>query len=261
VSQDIIRQDTAVITPDARAEIAALAHRSRAARGIVMKVIGLAGSQAENMLEKLPDGVKTAIEAATGRALGAAYRGAEVAGRSPRAPDLGPHGHSVAAALSGAAGGFGGLGSAVVEIPVTVSIMFSAIQRAAKEAGFDPSDDVVRRECLLVFAAGDPFDVADDGVNTSFLMSRTTITGASLHRLIAAVAPRLATVLSEKLATQALPVLGSVAGAGINLAFIRYYRELAEIRFALLRLARVHGEEAVREEFLAARGQKTVGRG
>lgn len=243
----------AVLPPAAEAEIAALARRAGEARGVLMKVIGFAGARAENVLERLPDAAKDAIEAATGRALELAYRGARVSGTSALAPDMGRHGHTVAAMVSGAAGGFGGLGSAVVEIPVTVSIMFAAIQKAARAEGFDPEDEAVRRECLMVFADGDPMDKGDDGVNTSFVISRVTIGGATLHRLIATVAPRLASVLTQKLAAQAFPVLGSIAGAGINFAFVRYFQELAEIRFALLRLVRAHGEAPVRDRFAAAR--------
>ena len=80
------------------------------------------------------------------------------------------------------------------------------------------------------------------------------ISGASLHRLIATVATRLAAALTQKLAAQAIPVLGSVAGAGINYAFTRYYQDLAEIRFALMRLARDHGEAAVTAAFRQDRG-------
>ncbi len=249
----------APLTPEAAAEIARLARRGKAARGILMKVVGYAGSQAENMLEKLPDGVKDAIEAATERALEMAYRGAEATGRSALLPDIGRNGHVIAAVASGAAGGFGGLGTAVVELPVTVGIIFAAIQKVARAEGFDPEDDAVRRQCLMVFAAGDPADPADDGMNSSFLMSRAMVSGATVHRLIATVAPRLATVLTEKLAAQTLPLLGSVAGAGINYAFTRYYVELAEIRFALLRLGRAHGDEGVALAFREARA-RLIGR-
>src|SRR5690606_10620484 len=69
------------------------------------------------------------------------------------------------------------------------------------------------------------------------------INGATVHGLIAGIAPRLAAVLTQKLAAQTFPVLGSVAGAGVNFAFTRYYQELADIRFALRRVARDHGEE------------------
>lgn len=240
------------LPPEAAEEIAALAVRAAAARGVLMKVVGFAGSQAENALEALPDAAKEAIEAVTRRALDLAYRGAEVAGGAGRAPEMGRHGHALAAVVSGAAGGFGGLASAVVELPVTVAIIFAAIQKAARAEGFDPGEEAVRRQCLMVFAAGDPAEPADDGMNTSFLMSRVMISGASLHRLIATVAPRLAGVLTQKLAAQTFPVLGSVAGAGVNYAFTRYYQDLAEIRFALLRLARAHGEEAVWLSFNSA---------
>ena len=242
------------ITPAAAAEIARLAARAGAARGLLMTVVGFAGSKAENALEALPDAAKDAIEAATERALEFAYRGAEAAGKAQRAPEMGRHGHALAAVVTGAAGGFGGLASAAVEIPVTVGIIFAAIQKAARAEGFDPADEAVRRQCLMVFAAGYPVDPADDGVNTSFLMSRAMISGASLHRLIATVAPRLAAALTQKLAAQAIPVLGSVAGAGINYAFTRYYQDLAEIRFALMRLARDHGEAAVTAAFRQDRG-------
>jgi len=249
VKSEIDIQGKAPLPPAAVAEIAGLAARSAAARGVLMQVIGFAGSKAENALEALPDSVKEAIEATTERALELAYRGVEAAVKARRAPEMGRHGHALAAVVSGAAGGFGGLASATVEIPVTVGIIFAAIQKAARAEGFDPADEAVRRECLMVFAAGDPADPADDGVNTSFLMSRAMISGASLHRLVATVAPRLAAALTQKLAAQTLPVLGSVAGAGINYAFTRYYQELAEIRFALLRLARDHGEDAVTQAF------------
>ena len=79
MSGEIVRAESGALTPAAEAEIAALARRAATARGPLMKAIGLAGSQAENMLEKLPDSAKDAIEKATERALELAYRGAEVA--------------------------------------------------------------------------------------------------------------------------------------------------------------------------------------
>jgi hypothetical protein len=84
-------------------------------------------------------------------------------------------------------------------------------------------------------------------VDTSFLGARLTITGAAVQRLVARVAPRFAAVFGQKLAGQAVPLLGAVAGAGVNLAFIGYYLEVAEVHFGLRRLARVHGEAAVEE--------------
>lgn len=241
-----------VLDDQSEAEIIRLARRADAAHGALMKLIAFAGSKAENILESLPDAAKDIIEATTVRALEFAYRGASVTGDSRAAPDIGRHGHKLASILTGAAGGFAGLSSAVVELPVTVSIIFAAIQKAARAEGFDANDDEIRRECLLVFSSGNPADERDDGMNTSFLASRFLVNGATVHGLITSIAPRLAAVLTQKLAAQAMPVLGSVAGAGINFTFTSYYQELAEIRFALRRLARDHGEDVVRLSFNSA---------
>lgn len=251
--QDSPRSSAILVLDDkGEAEIILLARRADAAHGALMKLIAFAGSKAENVLESLPNAAKDIIEAITVRALELAYRGASVTGNSRAAPDFGRHGHKLASVLTGAAGGLAGLSSAVVELPVTVSLIFAAIQKAARTEGFDPKDDEVRRECLLVFSSGNPADDHDDGMNTSFLASRLLVNGVTVHGLISSIAPRLATVLTQKLATQAIPVLGSVAGAGINFTFTSYYQELAEIRFALRRLARNHGEDVVRLSFNSA---------
>lgn len=58
-----------------------------------------------------------------------------------------------------------------------------------------------------------------------------------MHRMIAAVAPKLATVLGQKLAAQTVPLLGAVAGATTNYLFTSYYQEIAQVHFGLRRLA------------------------
>ncbi len=114
-------------------------------------------------------------------------------------------------------------------------------------------------ECLKVFAAGSPL-ATDDGVDTTFLSARLTLTGPALQGLITAVAPKLAAVLTQKLAAQAVPLLGAVSGAALNAAFLTYYRELAAIRFALLRLGRDEDEAAILAAFKAATAPRTVGK-
>jgi hypothetical protein len=76
-----------------------------------------------------------------------------------------------------------------------------------------------------------------------------TLTGPAMHKLLAKVVPGFAGALSQKLAAQAIPVLGAVTGAALNTTFLTYYRELAHIRFALLRLSLIHGAEPVRKAF------------
>ena len=70
-----------------------------------------------------------------------------------------------------------------------------------------------------------------------------------MNGLISRVAPRFATVLSQKLASQAVPILGAAAGAGTNYAFIDYYVAMAHVHFGLRKLARDHGDAAVTDYF------------
>ena len=112
-------------------------------------------------------------------------------------------------------------------------------------------DEEVRLECLRVFAVAGPL-AKDDGTDLGFFTARMTVTGPGLNGLIAKVAPKLAAVLGQKLAAQAVPVVGAVTGAALNAAFLTYYRELARIRFALLKLSEVHGSATVLTAFQKA---------
>ena len=235
--------------PDLDVEIAALAYAWGRANGPFLKLINRFGSSVEAQMSRLPDSVRVELERAVARALETAH-GLAAVGR--RAPDLGPRGATYAAMATGAAGGAAGLAGSLVELPLTITVMLHAIRRQAQAAGYDPDDPAIRLACLEVFSAGSPLR-ADDGVNTAFLSARLTITGGTLQKVLAVVVPRLATVFGQKLAAQAVPVLGAVTGAALNAAFLNYYREVARIRFRLMRLSEVHGAEAVLTGFAAAR--------
>lgn len=255
----LVQSPVADLPEAVQSAIAEIALRHKAAGGVLMKLVNAAGGQIENRLEMLPDPVKLRIEAAASRALELAYR---VAGQSRRSRDfaLGDKGHLALATLTGAAGGLGGLATALAELPVTTTVIFRAIQSIAAGHGFDPDDPVVRAECLQVFAAGSPLQ-QDDGVNTSFLAARVTVTGPAIQRLIASISPRFAALLGQKLAAQAVPVLGALTGAGINYAFMNYFQEMAHVRFGLMRLSRNHDPAAVRAAFGAAVVREHPGNG
>jgi hypothetical protein len=236
---------TLPVTSDLSAQVADLARRYKRANGPVIRLVNRLGTSLENQLSGLPEGFRAQIDRVTTNALQAAY------GIAARAPDLGTRGPLAAVIATGAAGGAGGLPTAVAELPVTVTLFLNAIRAEARDAGLDPDADWVRAECLQVFAAGSPLK-QDDGVNTSFIGSRLALTGSAVQNLIAAIAPKLGAVLGQKLAAQAVPVLGAVSGAALNAAYLSYYREIARVRFALVKLAEVHGTEAVEAEFRLA---------
>jgi len=115
-------------------------------------------------------------------------------------------------------------------------LLLRVIEGVAVEHGFDPATESVRFDCVQVFAAAGPLD-HDDGSDIAFLSARMALNGGALHKLVAAVAPRLSVVLGQKLAAQTVPVLGAVAGAATNYAYTSYYTDIAHVHFGLRRLA------------------------
>lgn len=243
--EDVVYPLPALLTPDPGPEIALLAARQMRANGPLMRMINRFGGKIEKQMAHLPDGLRQQIERITTDTL---TRAVLIAGHGRHAPDFGPRGAPALAALTGALGGAGGIVTALAELPVTITVILHAILRAAEAEGFDTTLPEVRAEALRVLTAGGPAG-DDDGINTSFIGARMTLTGPALHKLLAKIVPGFATVLSQKLAAQAVPVVGAVTGAGLNAAFLTHYRELAHIRFGLLRLTVLHGAEPVRVRF------------
>ncbi len=235
----------ALPAPDFQAEITDLARAYRRANGPVMSLVNRLGGGVEGQIAGLPPRVRVEIERVTARALETAMD------LGARAPDMGRRGTMAAAAISGAAGGAGGIVTSLAEFPVTITLILRAIQDEARAAGFDPDQPVIRAACLQVFAVGTPL-ASDDGVNSGFLSARMTLTGPALQKLIAAVAPKLAAAMGQKLVAQMVPVLGAVSGAALNAAYLSYYREMARIRFALMRMSVRHGAEVVVAAFAGA---------
>ncbi|WP_375572099.1 EcsC family protein [Seohaeicola saemankumensis] len=223
-----------LIPVDVDATLDRLALRHARAGGLGIQVLNLIGSQTETLLERLPTPVRDRLgegtEAALHWAMKAAQSSRGVVGDQP-----GWMNTAVTTAM-GAAGGFGGLPSALAELPITTTILLRAIQGVAVEYDFDPAAENVQFDCLQVFSAAGPL-ARDDGADLAFISTRLTVTGPVLHGLIARVAPRLATVLGQKLAAQTVPVLGAVAGAATNYAYTSYYQEIAHVHFGLRKLA------------------------
>lgn len=240
---------TGRLTEAANAQIAALVAQQRSANGVLMQAVNFVGGQVEDGLKLLPKSVRGQIDGAARSALQKSYdlaahsRGGSV-GRAIGSDRM----HRILGTISGALGGLGGLPTALLELPVATTIIFRAVQRVAQEHGEDPTTQETRLQCLAVFGAGAP-GADDDGVDTAFIGARLSLTGAAVNGLIGKVAPRFATVLSQKLASQAVPVLGAVAGAGTNYAFVDYYVAVAHVHFGLRRLAREFGEDTVADEF------------
>jgi hypothetical protein len=80
-------------------------------------------------------------------------------------------------------------------------------------------------------------------------------------RLVAQVASRFGVAVSEKAAAQALPLVGALGGAAVNLLFMDHFQKMAQGHFTVRRLERRYGVEAVREEYERLRAElKPAGR-
>lgn len=224
-----------VTTPiDPEAELARIAARYKAAGGLGIQVLNLLGTRADSLLDRLPKPVSDQLNAATRAALEQAM----VAASRSRAvvPDQSEWLNTAVGTAMGAAGGMGGLPTALAELPVTTTLLLRVIEGVAVEHGFDPATDSVRFDCVQVFASAGPLE-HDDGSDIAFLSARLALTGTAAQAIIARVAPRLAVVMGQKLAAQTVPVLGAVAGAATNYAYTSYYTDMAHVHFGLRRLA------------------------
>jgi EcsC protein family/Resolvase, N terminal domain len=73
--------------------------------------------------------------------------------------------------------------------------------------------------------------------------------GPVLVRLLAQIASRFGVVVTQKLAAQAVPLIGALGGAAVNYAFIDHFQEIARGHFTVRRLERRYGKEAVRTAY------------
>lgn len=237
------------LSEEAKEQIVRLAQRQSKANGILMTAINFVGGQVEDTLKMLPAGAKSQIDEAARRALRRSYDIAATSrtGIGAKAVKT-DRAHKVLATVSGALGGVGGLPTALAELPIATTMIFRAVQGVAAQYGENPDTPETRLECLAVFGAGGPGSV-DDGVDTAFIGARLGITGAAVNGLLSKVAPRFATILSQKLASQAVPIIGAAAGAGTNYAFTDYYVEMAHVHFGLRKVARQNDLAAVEDAF------------
>ena len=222
------------VAVDVDARLDEIARRYKGAGGVGIHVLNLVGGQAEGLIEKLPATVRRNLEGATVKALEQAMKAANTS--RGLVPDQASWLNTAVTAAMGAAGGAGGLPTALAELPVTTTLLLRVIQGVAAEYGFDPEAENVQFDCVRVFSAAGPLS-GDNGSDLGFLSARLALSGKAVHALIVKVAPRLALVMGQKLAAQAVPVLGAVAGAATNYAYTSYYQDMAHVHFGLRKLA------------------------
>lgn len=71
----------------------------------------------------------------------------------------------------------------------------------------------------------------------------------ALLRLIAQLASRFGANVSQKVAAQAVPIIGAAGGSVVNVLFIDHFQDMARGHFTVRRLERIYSPEVVRAEY------------
>lgn len=239
--------------------------------GLAGRAAALAGRPLAAAQRALPPGAQQAIARTTQIALDRALAVALYSLGDNSRPDGrirsgGRFVHSALATISGAVGGAFGLAALAVELPVSTMIMLRAIASVARAEGEDLNDPRTALACLEVFALGVP--AAGDGGEAGYFAVRGLLTqamaeaadqlaagvaagksGPALARFVNQIAARFGVVVTDKLVAQAAMLAGAIGGATVNLAFVEHFQRVAEGHFAVRRLERTYGAEAVRDAY------------
>lgn len=255
----------------------------------LLKVANLLGKPLETLAGVLPQGVRDAARDLTDRAL---RHGLEAAlltlPRGDRARVIDEPGdaggwdrikHNLAAGVTGAVAGGFGLAALAVELPITTTIVLRDIATVARSLGEDLDDREVKLQCLAVFSMGGGAKEGElKAMESSYYATRLGLSGTireaaqyaarvtaeqlardlaagaspALVRLVAAIAGRFNVVVSQKLVAQAVPAIGAVGGALVNVAFAAHFDRVARCHFGIRALERTYGREVVQAAYRAA---------
>jgi EcsC protein family len=258
-------QETAEITAKdqeaLRAAVKSLEHPSLAGR-----LTNIVGKPVELIGYALPSFASKAIASTTSKGLEAATK---VALRTLSSSSW-THSqllHRALATASGAVGGTFGFAALPVELPATTVIMLRSIADIARTEGEDLSNPETALACVQVFALGGRVGSTDPSESGYFavrsILAKTVTEAARfvaergvikegapiLLKFVTQVAARFGVVVTQKVAAQALPLVGALGGAAVNYAFMEHFQDVAHGHFTVRRLERVYGKERIRIEY------------
>jgi len=274
MSQELSRQDRSHLTRGGHTSpVIALSDEDREALrqavhalegpSYVARLSAVAGRPVELLGQALPvpvsDVISRATQAALTRALRYALKTIPKEGRDPET-----RAHKALAMLSGAMGGALGVSAVMVELPVSTTIMLRSIARIAQSEGEDLEDPEAALACIQVFALGghtgsdNLHEAGYFAVRAAMAKSITRAlqqmagrgvvdeSTSAIVRLLAQIGSRFGVVVSQKVAAQAVPVIGAIGGAAVNAAFVNHFQTLARGHFTVRRLERTYGKGTVR---------------
>lgn len=231
---------------------------------LAIRLASAVGLPIERFVARLPGRISDAVTRAASRAIERALETAVGSLENWNAGDKSETLHKLAAGATGAVGGFFGVPALVLELPLSTTVMLRSIADIARSEGEDIRSVDTRLACLEVFALGGRTS-ADNSADAAYYAVRGALAAAvreaaqfitqrglgasgapALARLVAQIAARFGTSVSQKVAAQAVPVIGAVGGAAVNTVFIDHFQTMARAHFTIRRLERKYGAEPVR---------------
>lgn len=244
------------------------------------KIADFIGSPIEKAIARLPNGAKNTIAIAAQKAVQAALTlslKTLVHQNVPneKRPESSDWWHIAGTVTTGAIGGAFGILVLPIELPISTTIILRSIADVARSEGADLSNIETQLECVRVLALGGQSSNDDDAEIGYFVVRdamATMVANAAAHiakkglktegapalvQLIIKVAELYSITITEKAAGQLVPVIGAVAGAGINAMFTSHFQNMAHGHFTVLRLESEYGQEVVRSKYAIFKNQNT----
>ncbi len=235
--------------------------------GIAAKISNLLGKSIEKGFELLPqksyDTILKITRESLQKALAFSIKTMDDRSKYPSS-DIA---HKIMVAATGAGGGAFGLSALTIELPISTTIILRSIADIARSEGEQIKTIESKLACLEVFALGGR-SLDDDGVETGYFFVRASLAKAVsdaaeyivqkglgqksapvIVKFISAVASRFGVVVTEKIAAQAIPLIGAAGGALVNTIFIDHFQNMARGHFIVRRLERIYGYELVKESY------------
>jgi hypothetical protein len=234
---------------------------------LAAKVANALGTPIEKGLQWLPASWSETVNYSTRAAIDKALQLAVISldNRAVRPPSN--FLHKIIVAGTGAGGGAFGLAGLPVELPISTLVMLRSIADVARSQGEFIKSPESQLACIEVFALGG-HSKADNATEAGYFAVRMALQRAisdaaqyiaerglvqrgapAIVRLITQVASRFGIVVSEKVAAQAVPVIGAASGAVVNVLFTDHYQDIARGHFTVRRLERKYSPDEVREAF------------
>jgi hypothetical protein len=258
--------DTHTELPPPHHKALARAHAQLETRSFAVRLAEVAGKPLDRVLGMVPKvaakPINLAVEAAILNCLKLAISSLEPNARRAPSDYLAP----LVAGLSGGVSGFFGFAALPIELPVTTTLMLRTIAGTARHNGEDLRTLEARLACLEVFALGG--GRSSKRIDLGYYASRAMLSkfageasallierGAAsvsaplVNRFLAEIVARYGTVVSERIAASAVPVIGAVGGAAVNVAFMNHFQRVAQGHFTIRRLERHYGASTIRRHY------------